>query len=386
VEAQHHDETELPGHGRVATVEASAASRRSDAEQRFWVRLGGVMLAAALSVLVFRIVAPLWRPLAWAILLGAVLAPWNARLARRLGGRTVLASSITTVLTVLFFVVPVVAIAGAVAAQATQLADRLDLYVPDATLRVDLSRYAWLQAPLAWIGEHTSVTLPQIENWIVAGTRKLLSALMSTSGSVVLSALGTVVAFVLMLFVLFFVLRDGPVLAQKFLLLLPIEKHRRTRLWQHLQDVTRAVFMGIGLTAVAQGILIGIGFWIAGLPSPLVFGVIAILFALIPIVGTSLVWGLGAIYLATQSDYGHALFLAIWGIVIVGLADNFLRPLLISGRADVPTLAVFIGVIGGLSAFGFIGLFLGPIVLGLLVALFRFETERLAHEHGPDGS
>jgi len=82
-----------------------------------------------------------------------------------------------------------------------------------------------------------------------------------------------------------------------------------------------------------------------------------------------------AVWLATHGDYGHASFLAIWGLLVVSSVDNFLRPFLISGRAEVPTLAVFIGVIGGLAAFGFIGLFVGPIVLGLLVALFRFENE-----------
>jgi predicted PurR-regulated permease PerM len=107
----------------------------------------------------------------------------------------------------------------------------------------------------------------------------------------------------------------------------------------------------------------GIGFWIAHLPSPLVFGVIAALFALIPVVGTSIVWGLGALYLATQGAFGHAIFLAVWGVLVVGTADNVLRPLLISGRADVPTLAVFIGVVGGLSASA-VSLFLGPSCSG----------------------
>jgi len=171
------------------------------------------------------------------------------------------------------------------------------------------------------------------------------------------------------------VLRDGPVLARKVVRLLPIEERRRARLWQHLQDVTRAVFIGIGLTALVQGVLVGIGFWIAGLPSPLVFGVLAALFALVPFVGTLIIWGPGAIFLATQGDFGHATFLAAWGVIVVGMVDNFLRPMLISGRVQVPTIAVFIGVMGGLSAFGFIGLFLGPIVLGLLVALFSFESE-----------
>ena len=240
---------------------------------------------------------------------------------------------------------------------------------------LDLSQVPMLARPLDWIGDHTGISLQQIETWLVAGARNVLEALVSSSGAVVLGAVGTIVSFLLMLFVLFFVLRDGPALADKVVGMLPIESRRRARLWQHLQDVTRAVFMGIGLTALAQGFLVGIGFWIAHLPSPLVFGVIAALFALIPIVGTSIVWGLGALYLATQGAFGHAIFLAVWGVLVVGTADNVLRPLLISGRADVPTLAVFIGVVGGLSAFGFIGLFLGPIVLGLLIALFRYEAE-----------
>jgi predicted PurR-regulated permease PerM len=197
-----------------------------------------------------------------------------------------------------------------------------------------------------------------------------------------MGALGTVANFVLMLFVLFFVLRDGPAVAQQVVQMLPIEDRRRARLWQHLADVTRAVFLGIGLTALVQGILVGVGFWIAGLPSPLVFGVIAVLVALIPMVGSALVWVPGALFLAANGDYGYATFLAVWGAVVVGMVDNFLRPMLISGRADVPTLAVFVGVMGGLAAFGFIGLFVGPIVLGLLVALFRYESEERAAAPG----
>jgi predicted PurR-regulated permease PerM len=195
---------------------------------------------------------------------------------------------------------------------------------------------------------------------------------------VFLGAVGTLVNFILMLFVLFFVLRDGPRFAGSVVRLLPIEPALRGKLWRHLIDVTRAVFMGIGLTALVQGFLLGVGFAIAGLPSPLVFGVLGALFALVPVVGTALIWVPAAVWLMLQGEPGYALFIAGWGIIVVGSVDNFLRPILISGRVEVPTLAVFIGVMGGLSAFGFVGLFLGPIVLGLLVALFRFTTEALA--------
>jgi predicted PurR-regulated permease PerM len=349
-------------------------------ERRFLTRVAVLLLLATLGYLVWRIVTPLWQPLTWAALLGALLAPWNQRLSRRLGDRPRLASGLTLLATVLLFILPVAVIAGAVAAQSAQLLNRLEQRVPETgrQLSLDVAHMPWLADALGWINQHTGVTLVQLQDWLLEGSKKLLQTLMSSGGSVLMGALGTAVSFLLMLFVLFFVLRDGPALARKLVPMLPIEAQRRTRLWEHLTEVTRAVFMGIGVTALVQGALVGIGFWIAGLPSPLVFGVVAALVALIPMVGAALVWAPAALVLALRGDYGHAIFLAVWGAAFVGMADNFLRPLLISGRAEVPTLAVFVGVMGGLAAFGFIGLFVGPIVLGLLVALFRLEAESRA--------
>jgi len=365
-----------------STITLAADDARSD--RSFWTRLGAVLLVAALGYLVWRIVTPLWQPLAWALLLGSLLAPFNLKLATRLGGRSQLASSVTLLLTVLLFILPVAGVAGAVAAQAAHLLNRLEGRIPDVSqgVAVDLSHVPWLERPLAWIDMNTTISLAQMQGWLLEGSRRLLEALVSSGGTFVMGALGTVASFVLMLFVLFFVLRDGPGVAQQVVQMLPIENRRRARLWQHLSDVTRAVFLGIGLTALIQGILVGVGFWIAGLPSPLVFGVVAVLVALIPMVGSALVWAPGALFLAARGEYGYAIFLAVWGAVVVGMVDNFLRPMLISGRADVPTLAVFLGVMGGLAAFGFIGLFVGPIVLGLLVALFRYESEERTAAQG----
>jgi len=356
------------------------ATDEGGGERPFYARLGAVLLLAVLGYLVWRIVSPLWQPLSWALLLGSLLAPLNVRIAARVGGRMRLASSITLLAAVLLFILPVATVAGAVAAQAAQLLHRLNGQMPDVgrSLSLDLAHLPWLDRGLAWVDANTSISLAQLEGWLVEGSKRLLETLVSSGSTFVMGALGTAVSFVLMLFVLFFVLRDGPAVAQQVVRMLPIEDRRRARLGQHLTDVTRAVFLGIGLTALVQGILVGVGFWIAGLPSPLVFGVVATLVALIPMVGSALVWVPGVLFLAARGEYGHAIFLAVWGAVVVGMVDNFLRPMLISGRADVPTLAVFVGVMGGLAAFGFIGLFLGPIVLGLLVALFRYESEERA--------
>ncbi len=363
--------------GYLGAITMTTGQHRPAGSVGFAARVVLLALAALLAFLVWRILQPLWQPLAWAVLLGALLAPLNERLSRRLGGRPQLASSLTLAGTVLLFILPVAAIATAVAAQSAQLLRRLEQYVPSAGQKLDLDLFElpWLAQAFAWVHANTGLTLAQLHGWMIEGSKKLLQTLMSSGGSILIGAVGTLTSFILMLFVLYFVLRDGPRLARQLVPMLPVEERRRTLLWQHLADVTRAVFMGIGLTALAQGVLVGAGFTIAGLPSPLVFGVVAAFAALIPVVGAALVWAPAAVVLAVLGDYGYAIFLAVWGVLVVGMADNILRPVLISGRAEVPTLAVFVGVMGGLSAFGFIGLFIGPIVLGLLVALFRLQVE-----------
>ena len=223
----------------------------------------------------------------------------------------------------LLFLLPVAIVAGTVAAQSAQLLSRLNEHAPQLTSSsLDLASIPLLSGPLEWIGSHTSVTVEQMQAWIVMESKRVLQSLASIGGNFVLGALGTVVSFGLMLFVLFFVLRDGPTLARKIVRMLPIEERRRSRLWLHLVEVTRAVFIGIGLTALVQGMLVGIGFWIAGLPSPLVFGVLGALCALIPLVGTTLVWVPGVAFLTFQGDYGHAIFLTAWSITLRGVGGQ----------------------------------------------------------------
>src|SRR5665811_2046143 len=116
-------------------------------------------------------------------------------------------------------------------------------------------------------------------------------------------------------------------------------------------DTTRAVVYGEIMTALAQGALVGIGFAIAGLPSAVVFGVLTAVLALLPVGGAALVWVPAVVFLAATSQWGWAIFMFIWGMG-VSVSDNLMRPLLISIRVPVSTLAIFIGVIGGISAFG----------------------------------
>ena len=148
-----------------------------------------------------------------------------------------------------------------------------------------------------------------------------------------------------------------------------------------LGSVTRAVVFGTLLTAIIQGASVGVGFVLVRLPSPVVFGAIAAACSLLPVGGTAFVWLPGAMVLAAQGRWGAAIFLVAWGLLFVGVLDNLLRPLFISGRAEISTLPVFFGVLGGLAAFGPIGIFLGPVLVALALALLGFAEENLAEAH-----
>jgi predicted PurR-regulated permease PerM len=180
-----------------------------------------------------------------------------------------------------------------------------------------------------------------------------------------------------MLFLLFFIIRDGRDIARLGGALVPLEPARREVLATRLDSVARAVVQGTVLTALVQGLLLGISFAVVGLPAPVVFGVVGAVLSVVPFGGTALVWVPAVIALATRGDYSEAAILLACGLVVSSV-DNFLKPLLISGRSPLPTLAVFIGVLGGLAAFGIIGLFLGPVVIALALALVEF-----AREHRP---
>jgi len=193
-------------------------------------------------------------------------------------------------------------------------------------------------------------------------------------GGFFLGALGSLFAFAIMLFLLFFFLRDGDSMMLRARRLIPLDEIRKERLFRQLSGVTRAIVVGTSLTALLQGILIGIGFKIASLPSPVVFGVLAALLSMLPVGGSAFVWGPAAIWLFFDGRWGFGIFMVAWGLLLGGL-DNVLRPMLISGRARISALAVFIGVLGGIPAFGPIGVIAGPVVLSLVLALIEFAEE-----------
>jgi predicted PurR-regulated permease PerM len=306
--------------------------------------------------------------------------PLQARLKRRLRGRAGLAALLLTVLSFALFIGPLMLLGGAFATQVGMLVGSLQRLVAELKISSvdDLVALPVAQSALLWLESHVAISADQLRGWLVSGAEQTLQPLAALGGRAFLGALGTVVSFTMTMFLLFFFLRDGRSLYAAALGLIPLEEHHKLRLAHHMGNVTRAVVFGTLATSVLQGITVAVGFMLVGLPSPVVFGVAAAVLSVLPVGGTAFVWGPAALWLLATGHTGKGAFLLAYGIVIVALADNLLRPLLISGRSEVPTLAVFVGVLGGLAAFGMVGMFLGPLVISLVVALVRFADESLA--------
>jgi predicted PurR-regulated permease PerM len=345
-----------------------------------YARIFAIATVAVLAYVLFLILRPFLSVLAWALLIAFLLQPAHRRLSQWLRGRRTLSSLLLTLATLLVFIGPLTALGVAFAHQAGALLESLQASYGDIQFTGvrSLERIPLLGAALKWIQEVTPFSRAQTSTAMLSAARSVLEYLGSLGGTLFVGAMGTVIGFLLMLFLLFFFVRDGAGMKRRLSNLIPMPEARKRDLLEYLSTVTRAVVFGTLLTALLQGTLVGIGFAIIDLPSPVVFGVLAAGLSLLPVGGTALVWGPATLILATQGRYGAAIFLLLWGVLLVGLIDNFLKPLLISGRAELPTVAAFLGVLGGLAAFGPIGMFLGPVILALTIALVRWAEEHQA--------
>jgi predicted PurR-regulated permease PerM len=341
----------------------------------FYPRIFALVVAAILGYALILIFAPFIGPMAWAAFLAFLLYPLNLRMRRRLSGSGI-AAGVLTVLAPIVILLPLSAISIDFVAQASALIQKLQKSAAELDIKSlsDLQQFPWIARINVWLEAHAGISAEQIQSWLVSGTREILTRAASLGGGFFLGALGSLLGFAIMLFLLFFFLRDGDALLVRARRLIPLDEERKGRLFRQLSDVTRAIVVGTSVTALLQGALIGIGFTIASLPSPVVFGVLAALLSMLPVGGAAFVWGPAAIWLFVDGRWGFGIFMLAWRLLLSGL-DNILRPILISGRARISALAVFIGVLGGIPAFGAIGIIGGPVVLSLVLALIEFAEE-----------
>lgn len=331
-----------------------------------------VMLAlflAGLAAGVYAVLSPFLSSVAWAAILAYISWPGYTWLCRRLGSRSGLAALIMTMLVTLILIAPALGFAmllqGEFMAGIHLATDRL--------ARGDLRLPAFITG-LPWIGA-------ELQDWLArvsadpAGFKAQLQQLLTSFRGELVALLGgvgrNIIKLSFALLTLFFLYRDGErALGQLRQVLAGMIGPRIHGYFDAVGNTTRAVLYGIVLTALAQGLLAGLGYWAAGVHSPLAMAVFTATIALIPF-GTPFVWGSLSVWLYLNGHHVEAIGLFLWGALVVSWVDNLIRPMVISGATRIPFVLVMFGVLGGVTAFGLLGLFMGPLILAIAVAVWR---------------
>jgi predicted PurR-regulated permease PerM len=166
---------------------------------------------------------------------------------------------------------------------------------------------------------------------------------------------------------------------------IPFSRHNAEILRERFRDVTISTLIGTGLTASVQGLLVGLAFWVTGIPNALFWGVVTIVLAILPVVGSGLVWGPGVLSLALEGDYGRAIGLALWGVIVVGNVDNVIRPMVFRRWAQIHPFITIIGAFAGIQYFGLLGLLIGPLAISYFFELIRmYRAEYLDDEEAAE--
>lgn len=328
----------------------------------------GVFLAGLL-VLSYKVLRLFLVPVAWALILVYVTWPLHRRLCRSLGGRPALSATLMTGFLTLAFGLPLLGMVVMLRNEvpATHQALVVALSQGADALPPEVARLPWvggeIERLLELAAEDPAALQTQMLEWFKPWADQSLRVL----GDIGLTALGGGFA----LLTAFFFYRDGEsLLTQARRLFAGILGPRVGPYLKAVGDTTRAVLYGLVLTALLQGVLAGAGYWAAGVRAPVLLGALTAMFALVPF-GTPIVWGALSAWLLFSGQVWEGAGLAAWGALVVSQIDNLFRPLVISSATRIPYLLVLFGVLGGIAAFGLVGLFLGPIVIAVLLAVWR---------------
>jgi predicted PurR-regulated permease PerM len=326
--------------------------------------------------------APFFAPLLWAAILALTFYPLTFWLTAALRGRRSLASGILVLAVIAVVVFPSIYLGSLVVTQTTAAYERVQQMARDGELGrivddVRASRPGLLVERLTAPIRDKVPTDPA--SLFVGATNLISQKIAGQATALARNVLFTLIDFVLMLVALFFFFRDGERMAGRVRDLLPMQPAHKQVVFGRLCDTLTAVVQGMVLTAVAQGLLAGIGYrLIADMPFSVFLGFLTGLASFVPLAGPALVWGGVAIYLAAIGELGRAIGMVVWGAALVSTIDNVIKTLVIGGRARLPTMLLLFALLGGLQVYGFLGVFLAPVILATLLAFTDIYRELYA--------
>jgi len=339
-----------------------------------------VSLLAVTLAFAYVILAPFLRPVAFAAILAIAAFPLHEKVQRKFR-KPGWAALVTTLLIILLFLVPVTFLLLRASSEAVVAAQKLgEKSASEGGFGPFL--LSLLDKPMQWLGRYMDLSHVDLKAQITARLNSISVTALRT-GAVILGNIAGFVTDALIAFItLYFFLKDGRLILERFRLLIPLNDHQTERLLRGIGDSIIANVYGILAVGAAQGILAAVAMRIVGIPSALLLGIAAAVCSLIPILGPALVWVPAMIFMFATGHPGKGVFLLAWCSIVVGSADNIIRPWVIAGRVEIHPLVLLFALIGGVGAFGFLGLFLGPIVVSIFIALVEILPEVLAEQNG----
>ncbi|MGI8897742.1 MAG: AI-2E family transporter [Pyrinomonadaceae bacterium] len=328
---------------------------------RWWVLLAVTAIALYLCWLMLQ---PFVAVLAWATVLVIVFFPVHQRLLKHLEkpGLSALLSCVLVILTIL---VPVVLVTVAVLNELSGAMHNLQATI--AYLLDPNSPYTG--RVLRWVSQYIDIEQVRSGQYLIERLQGVSGQLAGRTLGVIGGVIGAIVQMFFVIFTMYYLFRDGDKIFAALRDALPLENKQATAIMARTREVIGASVYGVLAIAIVQGVLGGLAFWALGVPSAIVWGVVMVFLSMIPMLGAFLVWVPAAAYLALAGHPVKALFMVLWGTLVIGMADNFLRPKLVGDRTKLHELLIFFAVLGGLQVFGVLGIVLGPVVLAITLAL-----------------
>jgi predicted PurR-regulated permease PerM len=328
---------------------------------RWWMLLA---VTAVASYLCWLMLQPFVAVLAWAAVLVIVFYPIHQRLLKRLK-KPSLSALLSCILVILTILVPVVLVTIAVLNELSGAMQNLQATI--AYLLDPNSPYTG--RVLRWASQYVDIEQLRSGQYLFDRLKGVSGQVAGQTLGVIGGVIGAIVQMFFVVFTMYYLFRDGDKIFAALRDALPLENKQATAIMARTRDVIGASVYGVLAIAIVQGVLGGLAFWVLGVPSAIVWGVVMVFLSMIPMLGAFLVWVPAAAYLALTGHPVKALLMVLWGTLVIGMADNFLRPKLVGERTKLHELLIFFAVLGGLQVFGVLGIVLGPVVLAITLAL-----------------
>jgi len=335
------------------------------AEDRFFIAL-----VIAVTVALLLIIQPYFGAILWGLVAALMFEPVMERLNDRFGGRRTLAASLTLVIIIVVAVAPAILLAIFIVQEILAIYGRISsggidighIFAQFQALLPD-----WAVRMLQRAGLADLDALRQRLTGIISGSFQTVAARAFTISQ---SAFGFVLTLGVMLYLAFFLLRDGQIMAARLEESIPLRPGLRRPLLDKIVTVIRATIKGSLVVAILQGLIGGVVFWFLGVGGALLWGIAMAFFSLLPAIGTGLIWAPVAIYLLISGDIWQGVVLILCGIFVIGMVDNVVRPVLVGRDTQMPDYMVFLSTLGGIELFGFNGFVIGPVIAALFMAVW----------------